>query len=74
MEQLDTNRTDLLEVFEDLFDDKMPWDFVVGPLTGDYEHKWTFYVAEGIGILKVTLRDVHGNEEDFEWESHIRNP
>lgn len=55
---------ELLEMFEDTFDREFPWPDS-GP--GTSEAYWTFQVAEGIGILKCTLRDGL-DVEDFEWE------
>lgn len=55
---------ELIELFESQFEREFPWP-VDGP--GSSEAYWSFRVAEGIGILKCTLRDGL-DVEDFEWE------
>ncbi len=67
---------ELLELFETQsevgfpFDDFQPYYSYDGEA---YDTKWKFTVAEGVGILKCSLRDVRGNEEDFEWELFLKN-
>lgn len=68
-----TNETDILDVFGDLFEDYWPLGPTYGPSTTEYDTFWSFRVAEGVGILKVSLRDAHGNAEDFEWELNLKN-
>lgn len=66
---------ELLELFE--VQSELGFPFDENPYysyDGDeYTTKWKFTVAEGVGILKVSLRDVRGNEEDFEWELFPKN-
>lgn len=63
---------ELLELFETQSEVGFPFEDYFQPYWGDdgelYETKWKFTVAEGVGILKCSLRDAGGNEEDFEWE------
>jgi hypothetical protein len=75
MEQLDTNRSDLLDIFEDLFERKFPFgatgDYAIDPA---YDTHWKFNVSEGIGILRCVLEDVNTLElEEFEWELNLKN-
>lgn len=67
MKQREVFPEELLDLFEDAFDREFPLPWY-GPEGTDYDSYWTFHVARGVGILKCSLRDVHGNEEDFEWE------
>ncbi len=66
---------ELLELFETQTDSEFPFD---GPSPyrssdGDfYTTDWKFTVAQGVGILKCSLRDTLGNEEDFEWELNLK--
>lgn len=65
MIQLDTNRSDLLKILEDIFHPPFPvyWD------AGDFETNWRFEVSNGVGVFRVTL--IHPESEDtetFEWE------
>lgn len=72
VKQLDTSRSDLLEIFSDLFEDYFPFGAEVSP-GYDYDTSWSFRVANGVGILKVTLEDVNTlNSEDFEWELNLK--
>lgn len=62
---------ELLELFEIQTEGEFPFDGsnpYVSEDGEDYDTNWKFYVHEGVGILKCSLRDVQGNEEDFEWE------
>ncbi len=55
---------ELLEMFEAEFNHSFPL-----PIDQDgVEYDWKFRVAQGVGILMCSLRDVQGNKEDFEWE------
>jgi len=65
--------SELLDIFEEAFDHSFPWP-ASGPEGTDYESFWTYHVAKGISILKCSLRDCYGNEEDFEWELTLRTP
>lgn len=67
MKQREVFPEELLDLFQEAFDHDFPWPSD-GPEGTDYESYWTFHVARGVGILKCSLRDVYGNEEDFEWE------
>ena len=66
---------ELLDMFESQCEREFPFG---GYLTftdqylNDYESEWKFYVQEGIGILKCSLRDEYGNAEDFEWELTLK--
>lgn len=62
----------LLDCFGDLFEDYWPLGPTYGPADGDYTTLWSFNVSEGVGILKVSLRDTDGNAEDFEWELNLK--
>lgn len=68
---------ELLELFQEQTENEFPFDGP-NPFTSyeghDYSQDWKFYVREGVGILKCSLRDVEGNEEDFEWELNLKNP
>lgn len=64
---------ELLELFQDVFDHEFPFP-AIGPDGTDYESKWTFHVAKGVGILRCSLRDVFDNGEDFEWECRPKSP
>lgn len=57
---------EILDLFEDVMDSCMPWDPFEGPEGSDAYY--SFRVSKGVGILKCSLRDTQGNEEDFEWE------
>lgn len=53
---------ELLEMFETRFERVFPL-----PINEDgIDYDWKFYAATG--ILRCSLRDVQGNEEDYEWE------
>lgn len=53
---------ELLEMFETKFERVFPL-----PVHQDgVDYDWKFYAATG--ILRCSLRDVEGNEEDYEWE------
>lgn len=71
MTQREVFPEELLELFQDVFDHEFPMPSI-GPDNTSYESFWTFHVAKGVGILKCSLRDVFGNEEDFEWELNRR--
>lgn len=60
---------ELLELFETQFEREFP----IAIEHEGFDYDWNFHVAEGVGILRCNLRDVEGNEEDFEWELHPRN-
>lgn len=62
--------TELLDLFEDVMDRCMPWDPFEAPDGSDAYY--FFRVSEGVGILKCSLRDALGNEEDFEWELNLK--
>ena len=68
---MNTFPVELLELFETQVEGEFPFDHQT-PYTSaegyDYSTNWRFNVLEGVGILKCSLRDVQGNEEDFEWE------
>lgn len=70
--------TELLELFETQTQYGFPFEDYYqayqGTDGGHYDTKWKFYVAEGVGILKCSLRDAYGNEEDFEWELNLKTP
>jgi hypothetical protein len=54
--------SELLEMFETTFERSFPL-----PVHEDgIDYDWKFYASTG--ILKCSLRDVWGNEEDYEWE------
>lgn len=55
---------ELLDMFEEQFEREFP----IAIEHDGFDYDWSFRVAERIGILKCSLRDVWGNEEDFEWE------
>lgn len=64
---------ELLELFETQTESEYPFDGASrGPAGTDYDSYWSFRVSQGVGILKVSLRDVQGNEEDFEWELTLK--
>jgi hypothetical protein len=67
MQQREVLPEEILDLFQDTFDYEFPWP-ADGPEGTDYEAYWKFNVTQGVGILKCSLRDVWGNEEDFEWE------
>lgn len=73
MQQREVFPEEVLDLFQDAFDHDFPWP-ATGPEGTDYESYWTFHVARGVGILKCSLRDVFGNEEDFEWELIRKTP
>lgn len=53
---------ELLEMFETQFERSFPL-----PVHQDgIDYDWKFYAATG--LLRCSLRDVFGNEEDYEWE------
>lgn len=62
---------ELLELFNDTFEDYWPLGNTPSS-DDDWAAYWSFRVAEGVGILKVNLRDTYGNAEDFEWELNLR--
>lgn len=68
--------TELLELFETQSEVGFPFEDNFQPYwTSDgeqYDTKWKFTVAQGVGILRCNLRDVQGNVEDFEWELNLR--
>lgn len=66
---------ELLELFETQTDSEFPFDGPNPYISSDgqgFTTDWKFTVAEGVGILKCSLRDVQGNEEDYEWELTLR--
>lgn len=66
---------ELLELFETQVESEFPFDGFNPYVSSDgdgYDTHWKFNVQEGVGILKCSLRDVWGNEEDFEWELTLR--
>lgn len=73
MQQREVFPEEVLDLFQDAFDHDFPWP-ATGPEGTGYESYWTFHVAKGVGILKCSLRDVFGNEEDFEWELIRKTP
>lgn len=69
MKQREVFPEELMELFETQVENEFPFDGpAYGPQGTDYDTNWAFYVRKGIGILKCSLRDCFGNEEDFEWE------
>ena len=69
MQQREVFPEELIELFEVQIENEFPFDGISsGPYGTAYDSYWSFRVSKGVGILKVSLRDVHGNEEDFEWE------
>lgn len=67
---------ELLELFEMQSEVGFPFDDFQPYWSADgepYDTKWKFTVSEGVGILKCSLRDVQGNEEDFEWELTLKS-
>lgn len=69
MKQREIFPEELMELFETQVENEFPFDGpAYGPQGTDYDTHWAFYVRKGIGILKCSLRDCFGNEEDFEWE------
>lgn len=66
---------ELLELFETQTETGFPFD-AYSPYVSEeqecFDTLWKFRVREGVGILKCSLRDVFGNEEDFEWELNLR--
>jgi hypothetical protein len=61
---------ELLELFETQVEGEFPFDreiLFTSDAGYDYDSNWKFNVQKGVGILKCSLRDVQGNEEDFEW-------
>lgn len=68
MQQREVYPEELIEMFVDEFDHQWPLGGVPGPDNTDYDSYWSVYVSKGVGILKCSLRDVYGNEADFEWE------
>jgi len=74
MERQDILPEELLDIFETQIQCEYPFDGASrGPAGTDYDSYWSFRVSEGVGILKVSLRDVFGNEEDFEWELTLKS-
>jgi len=73
MQQREVFPEEVLDLFQDAFDHDFPWP-ANGPSGTDYASYWTFHVAKGVAILKCSLRDVFGNEEDFEWELIRKTP
>lgn len=71
MTQMDTSRSDLLNVFEDAFNDSFPWGLFDD--STDYDTTWRFEVSQGVGILRVVVEDVNNLvSEEFEWELNLR--
>jgi hypothetical protein len=70
-DQLDTNRTDLLNVFADIWDTDYPHGLFDGEYE-DFDTTWSFTVSEGVGILRVVLEAVGEKPEEFEWELNLR--
>lgn len=68
---------ELLELFESQSEFGFPFEDYFQPYQSNdgefYETKWKFTVAKGIGILKCSLRDAGGIEEDFEWELNLKS-
>jgi hypothetical protein len=75
MQQREVFPEELMELFSDVTENNFPFDGpTFGPENTDYDAHWEFRVRRGIGILKCSLRDVFGNEEDFEWELIRKTP
>lgn len=71
VQQYDTNRSDLMQVFGEAFGDSFPYGlFDSGD---DYDTTWRFSVSNGVGILSCVVEEIYGeNAEDFEWELNLR--
>lgn len=73
MHQREILPEELIRLFEEQTENEFPFDGpTYGPSGTDYDSHWAFYVRQGVGILKCSLRDVFGNEEDFEWELRLK--
>lgn len=69
MQQREVFPEELIELFETQMENEFPFEGASsGPQGTDYDSYWSFRVSKGVGILKCSLRDCHGNEADFEWE------
>lgn len=69
MQQREVFPAELLELFKDATENNFPFEGAMfGPDDTDYDAYWSMHVAKGVGILKCSLRDVYGNEADFEWD------
>ena len=70
MQQREVFPEELVVLFEETVQHEFPFAGHVGsgPEGTDYDAYWSYRVAQGVGILKCSLRDAYGNEEDFEWE------
>lgn len=73
MQQREVFPDELVELFNELFEDYWPIGASYGPFNTEYDTYWSFAVSKGVGILKVNLRDCYGNAEDFEWELNLKN-
>lgn len=66
---------ELLELFETQSEVGFPFDdfqpYYSASEDQFFDTSWKFSVAEGVGILKCTLRDGL-DVEDFEWELHLK--
>lgn len=70
-EQPDTNRTDLLDIFSDIWQSDFPHGLFDGEYD-DFDTTWRFTVSEGVGILRVVLEAAGEDPEEFEWELSLR--
>lgn len=69
MIQLDSNRSDLLKILEEIFRPPIPlhWD------CGGFDTHWSFSVSNGIALLRVDLEGIDTDEfETYEWELSLR--
>jgi hypothetical protein len=67
-----TDTEEALNVLADWFWEDHPSGYYTRG--GGYNHKWTLRVADGVGILRVTMEDVNSLiTEDFEWELNLRS-
>lgn len=73
MQQREVFPAELVELFNDLFEDYWPLGPTYGLADTEYDTFWSFAVSEGVGILQVSLRDCYGNAEDFEWELNLKS-
>lgn len=68
--EIDTNEA--LNIFSEWFEEDHPSGYYTrGP---GYHHSWRLRVADGVGILRVVMEDMHSLDvEEFEWELTLRS-
>lgn len=64
--------SEALDVFSEWFGEDHPSGYLTSD--GDYIHRWTLNVADGVGILRVVVEDLmSADTAEFEWSLNLRS-